>query len=137
MDTVLANLTVASLIPSHHNMTYHLIVIIVAAVAAFIPRYFPMRFFTNRKIPDWFNEWMKYVPVSLFTALVVKALFVDGKYHYFFDHVTLMGSHVVVFGHLSYLIAAVLVAIVAYVTRSMLLSLIVGLVAVWILTFII
>ena len=116
MDTVLANLTVASLIPSHHNMTYHLIVIIVAAVAAFIPRYFPMRFFTNRKIPDWFNEWMKYVPVSLFTALVVKALFVDGKYHYFFDHVTLMGSHV---------------------TRSMLLSVIVGLVAVWILTFII
>ena len=78
---------------------------------------------------------MKYW--QILEILVVKALFVDGKYHYFFDHVTLMGSHVVVFGHLSYLIAAVLVAIVAYVTRSMLLSVIVGLVAVWILTFII
>lgn len=134
METVLANLPVASLVPSHHNMTYHLIVILVAAIAAFLPRYFPMRFFTNRKIPEWFNEWMKYVPVSLFTALVVKSLFLDGKYQLFFDHVTLSGSSFTVFGHASYLVAAVLVAIVAYFTRSMLSSVVVGLAAVWLLT---
>lgn len=63
-----------SLIPSHHNLTYHLIVIVISAIAAFVPRYFPMRFFTNRKIPEWFNEWMKYVPINLFTALVIKDL---------------------------------------------------------------
>ena len=37
-----------SLIPSHHNLTYHLVVIVISAIAAFVPRYFPMRFFTNR-----------------------------------------------------------------------------------------
>ncbi|MBM6728800.1 AzlD domain-containing protein [Limosilactobacillus ingluviei] len=136
MDTFVTNLAVASLVPSHHNTVYHLIVIVVAAVAAFLPRYFPMRFFTNRKIPEWFNEWMKYVPVSLFTALVVKALFLDGKYQYFFDQVNALGTNVTVFGHASYLIAAVLVAIVAYFTRSMLSSVVVGLVAVWLLTFV-
>lgn len=130
------NLSVASLVPSHHNLTYHLIVILVAAVAAFLPRYFPMRFFTNRKIPEWFNEWMKYVPVSLFTALVVKALFVDSKYQLFFDHVSAFGSSLTIFGHASYLIAAVFVAIVAYFTRSMLSSVLIGLLAVWLLTFV-
>ena len=79
---------------------------------------------------------MKYVPVSLFTALVVKALFLDGKYQYFFDQVNAFGTNVTVFGHASYLIAAVLVAIVAYFTRSMLSSVVVGLVAVWLLTFV-
>ena len=31
-----------SLIPSHHNLTYHLVVIVISAIAAFVPRYFPM-----------------------------------------------------------------------------------------------
>lgn len=124
-------LVLASLVPSHHNLTYHLIVILLAACAAFLPRYFPMRFFTNRKIPVWFNEWMKYVPVSLFTALVVKGIFVDSKYRLIIDHIHLFGSSFSVYGYISYIIAAVCVAVVAYFTRSMLMSVIVGLGIVW------
>ena len=96
------SLVLASLVPSHHNLTYHLIVIVISAMAAFIPRYFPMRFFTNRPIPEWFNEWMKYVPVSLFTALVVKGVFVDSKYLLFFDHIHLFGNSFTVYGLASY-----------------------------------
>lgn len=92
-----------------------------------------MRFFTNRKIPVWFDEWMKYVPVSLFTALVVKGIFVDSKYRLITDHLHLFGNTVAVYGYASYLIAAVCVAIVAYFTRSMLVSVIVGLGVVWVL----
>lgn len=125
------DLVLASMVPSHHNLTYHLIVILLAACAAFLPRYFPMRIFTNHKIPEWFDEWMKYVPVSLFTALVVKGIFVDSKYHLIMDHIHLFGSTLSVYGYASYLIAAACVAIVAYFTRSMLVSVIVGLVVVW------
>lgn len=128
------SLVLASLAPSHHNITYHLIVILLSALAAFIPRYFPMRFFTNRKIPEWFNEWMKYVPVSLFTALVVKGVFVDSKYHLILDHVHLFGNTFLVYGYASYLVAAVCVILVAYFTRSMLSSVIVGLGVVWLLS---
>ena len=124
------SLVLASLVPSHHNLTYHLIVIVLSALAAFIPRYFPMRFFTNRKIP----EWMKYVPVSLFTALVVKGIFVDSKYRLILDKIHLFGNTVVVYGYASYLIAAVCVGLVAYFTRSMLSSVIVGLGVVWLLS---
>ena len=44
-----------------NKIVYHIIVIILAALAAFIPRYLPVLFFSTRKIPEWFNEWMKYL----------------------------------------------------------------------------
>lgn len=119
-----------SLIPSHHNLTYHLIVIVISAIAAFVPRYFPMRFFTNHKIPEWFNEWMKYVPISLFTALVIKGIFITSDYSLVQDHVKLLGN-LAIYGHASQIVAAILVAITAYFTRSMAASVLVGLVGVW------
>lgn len=108
-----------------HNVWYHLLVMLIAGLAAFIPRYFPIRFFTKRKIPTWFNEWMKYVPVCLFTALVVKNIFV------YTSSYTFMG-----FQRLDQIIAAVIVMAVAYFTRSMSLSVVIGLVAVALLHFV-
>lgn len=128
------NLTLASMVPGHHNLIYHLVVILIAALAAFIPRYFPMHFFTNRQIPEWFDEWMKYVPVALFTALVVKGIFVDSKYQLISEHVSWLGN-VLIYGHITYIISAVFVMLVAYFTRSMAFSVIVGLLVVWLLSF--
>lgn len=122
------------MVPGHHNLIYHLVVILIAALAAFIPRYFPMHFFTNRQIPEWFDEWMKYVPVALFTALVVKGIFVDSKYQLIGEHVSWLGN-VLIYGHITYIISAVFVMLVAYFTRSMAFSVIVGLLVVWLLSF--
>ena len=47
----------------------HFILILLSMLVAFGPRFIPLRIFSTREIPKWFNEWMKYVPVSLFTAL--------------------------------------------------------------------
>ena len=90
----------------------HFILIICSMIAAFIPRFLPLKFFSTRKIPEWFNEWMKYVPVSLFTALVVRDLFVKYKDLYIcrFSIIWLK------------LLAAIIVIIVAYRSRSMGLS---------------
>ena len=103
-----------------NKIVYHIIVIILAALAAFIPRYLPVLFFSTRKIPEWFNEWMRFVPVSLFTALVVKSVFIDSKYA------------VITSGNLGMIISAILVGFVAYRTRSMTLSVVIGLVSVMI-----
>ena len=35
----------------------HFILIICSMIAAFIPRFLPLKFFSTRKIPEWFNEW--------------------------------------------------------------------------------
>ena len=122
MEQLFTNMPVLIAHAGQNKILYHLIVIVIAAVAAFIPRYFPVLFFSTRKIPEWFNEWMKYVPVSLFTALVVKNIFI-----------TTAGYRFVPFGHVEQILAAVVVMIVAYFTRSMAMSVIGGLVAVWLL----
>ncbi|MTV82234.1 AzlD domain-containing protein [Secundilactobacillus folii] len=103
------------------NTSQHFLLIVLGFFVAFAPRYFPIKIFTQRKIPEWFNEWMKFVPVSLFTALVVKDIFVSSSYQ------------VDIMGHIPEIIAAVIVGFVAYFTRSMALSVIVGLVSVFLL----
>ena len=126
MEQLFSNLPLLISDTGNSKILYHIIVIIFAAFAAFIPRYFPILFFSTRKIPEWFNEWMKYVPVSLFTALIVKGICV-----------TTAGYHFVPFGHVEQILAALVVMVVAYFTRSMAISVIGGLVAVWLLSMVI
>lgn len=127
MDQVLSNLPLMiSDTFANNKILYHVVVIIFAAFAAFIPRYFPIRFLSSRKISEWFNEWMKYVPVSLFTALVVKNIFITTK-----------GYHFVALGHPEQIVAALIVMVVAYFTRSMAISVVGGLVSVWLLSMVI
>lgn len=126
MEQLFTNMPVLITDTGQNKILYHIIVIVIAAAAAFIPRYFPVLFFSTRKIPEWFNEWMKYVPVSLFTALVVKNVFI-----------TTAGYHFVPFGHVEQILAAIIVMVVAYFTRSMSMSVISGLVAVWLLSMVV
>ena len=126
MEQLFSNLPLLISDTGNSKTLYHIIVIIFAAFAAFITRYFPILFFSTRKIPEWFNEWMKYVPVRLFTALIVKNVFV-----------TTAGYHFVPFGHVEQILAALVVVVVAYFTRSMAMSVIGGLVAVWLLSMVI
>ncbi len=82
-------------------------------------------FFRTRKIPNWFNEWMRYVPVSLFTALVVKDIFITPDYV------------VSVVNRAPEMIAAVIVIGIAYWTRSMAISVVLGLCAVFLLALVV
>ena len=100
----------------HMSSMDHLILVLLSMVVAFLPRFIPLRIFSTREIPQWFNEWMKYVPVSLFTALVVKDIFINTK-----DYSL---------GYLAKIVAAVIVIGVAYRSRSMGLSVVFGLIAV-------
>jgi branched-subunit amino acid transport protein len=75
-----------------------------------------------RQVPQWFSDWMKYVPISLFAALVFKDVFISG-------------NHFEVIGNVR-IIAMFLVAGVAYKTRSMAISVITGLAAIFLLSMI-
>ncbi|MGP4117401.1 AzlD domain-containing protein [Levilactobacillus zymae] len=105
--------------------TQHFWLIILGFFVAFLPRFIPLMLFTKREIPEWFNEWMKFVPVSLFTALVVKDVFIDSK------------SYQLMFTQVTEMLAAVIVIIIAYRTRSMALSVITGLIGVFLLSMVI
>lgn len=105
-----------------YNTMDHLMIIILGFCVALAPRYIPLLFFSKREIPEWFNDWMKYVPISLFTALVVKGIFISKTYTF------------VIHGNLDLIIGALVVIIIAYWTRSMAMSVIVGLITVLVLS---
>ncbi|UQS84965.1 AzlD domain-containing protein [Apilactobacillus apisilvae] len=97
------------------NSTQHFWLVMLCFLVALIPRFVPLSFFRTRKIPKWFNEWMSYVPIALFTSLVVKDLVITSSYG------------LSVSGKAPELIASLIVFVIAYWTRSMALSVILGL----------
>lgn len=103
------------------NMSLLLLILCLFS-ASYLPRLFPMLYFSQRQVPQWFSDWMKYVPISLFAALVFKDVFISDNQ---FD---LIGN--------IRIIAMLLVAGVAYKTRSMAISVITGLAAVFLLSMI-
>ncbi|GLB47249.1 branched-chain amino acid transporter [Philodulcilactobacillus myokoensis] len=105
------------------NATTHLLLVLCGFLVALLPRFIPLSFFRNRRIPTWFNEWMKYVPIALFTSLVVKDIVITKNYTFS------------VSGKLPDLIASAIVLGIAYWTRSMALSVIGGLIAIFALSF--
>lgn len=99
-----------------------LLLILCLFGASYLPRLFPMLYFSQRQVPQWFSDWMKYVPISLFAALVFKDVFISNNQLDIVDNVRI--------------IAMFLVAGVAYKTRSMAISVLTGLAAVFLLSMI-
>lgn len=99
-----------------------LLLILCLFGASYLPRLFPMLYFSQRQVPQWFSDWMKYVPISLFAALVFKDVFINNNQLDIVDNVRI--------------IAMFLVAGVAYKTRSMAISVLTGLAAVFLLSMI-
>ncbi|CAJ1180234.1 branched-chain amino acid transporter [Fructilactobacillus sanfranciscensis] len=97
------------------NGMQHFLLVILCFFVALLPRFIPLYIFRARKIPKWFNEWMEFVPICLFTSLVVKDLFITKTYDF-----TLQG-------HFPELISSIVVIAIAFWTRSMALSVIIGL----------
>lgn len=104
------------------SSSYLVLLIVGLFGASYLPRLFPIMYFSQRQVPEWFSEWMKYVPISLFAALVFKDVFITE------NNFDLLGNIKIV--------AMLIVATVAYKTRSMAFSVIAGLAAIFLLSLI-
>ncbi|OJG18120.1 branched-chain amino acid transporter [Enterococcus canis] len=91
-------------------------------LASYLPRVIPLFYFSRRQVPVWFSDWMKYVPVALFAALSFKDVFITH------DHLDLAWNVKI--------LAMLIVVGVAYKSRSMALSVLTGLGAVFLLSMI-
>ena len=47
-------------------------------LVTYIPRWFPLLFLTQRRLPEWFVEWLDLIPVAILSALIVPELFTTG-----------------------------------------------------------
>jgi len=98
-----------------------LIIILGAALVTYLPRMLPLVVLSRTRLPDVFLRWLGYIPAAVLAALLAPSLvFVDGKF---------------AIAQNLYLLAAVPTGIVAVKTRSMALTIIVGMVAMVILQY--
>lgn len=50
----------------------YLLLLVACLFIVAYPALVPDALFYSSKVPSWFSDWMKYVPVALFAALLLK-----------------------------------------------------------------
>ena len=54
--------------------------IFLMGVVTYLPRLFPMLLLSRMTLPNWLQLWLKYVPTSIFGALIFSEIFlIDGQ----------------------------------------------------------
>lgn len=95
-------------------MKYTILLIIVgSALVTFIPRVLPLMVLSRIQLPNWAIRWLKHVPVAVMAALLAQSLLLsDGKLSFYENSLNLL--------------VALPVFLVAIFTRSLLGTVITG-----------
>jgi branched-subunit amino acid transport protein len=100
-----------------------LLIIVGSAIVTFIPRVLPLMVLSRMQLPEWAIRWLKHVPVAVMAALLAQELLLsNGKFSLFANNLKLL--------------AALPVFAVAIITRSLLGTVLVGLISMMVLRFI-
>lgn len=88
------------------------------AVVTYLPRVLPMLVLSNRSIPEKVSKWMSFIPVSIFAALIFSDIFFwESQFNA--DPISNIK-----------LIPSVIVFLVAYKTKNLLWSMVLGISAI-------
>lgn len=102
--------------------SYVLLIILGSAIVTFIPRVLPIALLSRIQIPEWGINWLKHVPVAVMAALLAQELFLsDNKFS--------------ITDNLLELIAAIPTFLIAIISRSLLGTVLVGILSLMILRF--
>ncbi|PDY54786.1 MULTISPECIES: AzlD domain-containing protein [Bacillus cereus group] len=56
------------------------LIILGSAIVTFIPRVVPLMVLSRFELPEWTMRWLNYVPISVIAALIGQEIFIhDGK----------------------------------------------------------
>ncbi len=56
----------------------YLLLVFGMGLVTYIPRWFPLFWLAQRRLPEWFIEWLDLIPVAILSALVFSDLFLTG-----------------------------------------------------------
>lgn len=94
--------------------------IVLMGIVTYLPRLLPLLFLSRAQLPQWLMLWLKYVPTSIFGALIFSEIFVrDGELFFSLNN--------------PYLWASLLAFMVALKTKSLPGTIGVGCLAFWVL----
>jgi branched-subunit amino acid transport protein len=96
------------------------ITILLAALVSFLLRYLPMKLLEGRQLAPWLERALRYVPAATLSGLVFPALLLQN------NKLALSFAN-------DRLIAGIFAIVLAYYSRNAILTIIGGLVALWIL----
>ncbi|REE69656.1 branched-subunit amino acid transport protein [Paenibacillus taihuensis] len=100
-----------------------LLIIIGSCIVTFIPRVLPLIVLSRLQLPDWGMRWLNYVPIAVMAALVGQELFMkDGAISPLRNNLELIAS-----------LPTFLTAIIA---RSLLGTVVVGIISIMVLRFV-
>ncbi|WP_312112901.1 AzlD domain-containing protein [Brevibacillus reuszeri] len=92
------------------------LIIIGSALVTFLPRVLPLMVLSRMELPEWGIRWLNYVPISVMAALVGQELFVkEGQLS--------LGNNVE-------LLAAIPTVLIAMKTKSLLGTVVAGMVSI-------
>lgn len=58
------------------DSTYVWLSILAMGIVTYIPRLVPLLLLSKLQLPKWFSLWLKYVPTTVFGALIFSEIFV-------------------------------------------------------------
>lgn len=95
---------------------YILWIIIGSAIVTLVPRVLPLMILSRVTIPDWGKRWLNYIPIAVMSALIAQELFSsNGEFSLLSENKALL--------------AALPTFIIAIWTRSLLATVVVGIVS--------
>ena len=59
-------------------MNTYLMLLIGMGAVTFIPRWLPMFFLSGKQLPQWFVDWLDFIPVAILSALLVPSIMTMG-----------------------------------------------------------
>ncbi|EMA6341820.1 AzlD domain-containing protein [Bacillus cytotoxicus] len=89
-----------------------LFLLIGAGLVTFIPRVLPLIVFQKFQIPDWGLKWLQYIPIAILAALLTQVLLMNETMQW------------------DYIIAAIPTFLVAIYTRSLLGTVLTGVIVI-------
>ncbi|RJX40573.1 AzlD domain-containing protein [Paenibacillus pinisoli] len=90
-----------------------LFILLGAAILTFLPRVIPLMILSRFELPEWAERWLSFVPIAVMAALIGQELFLHN------------GEWIPIGSNLN-LLAAIPAFIVAIQTRSLLLTVVTG-----------
>lgn len=95
-----------------------------SALVTFLPRVLPLMVLSRLQLPDWMIRWLKHVPVAVMAALLAQSLLLSN------GHFSITGAHTL------NLLAAIPAVAIAIFTKSLLGTVVTGVVSLTVLRFI-
>lgn len=96
----------------------YLILVVGMGLVTFIPRWVPLFFLSKQQLPSWLIEWLELIPVAILSALLAPELLTKGTPR-FFDPLSIE------------MLVALPTFIVAWFTKSLGGTLVVGMLLYW------